>query len=301
MLTAASRFVTNEDMAPDAMVPSPIEATSRRLNTVPLVLAVPETPEANWTHGRVTDGLGPRGHPAGPGLWLQTTWAITPERVPLGLLAPPGWARDPDALGQRARRQPWPLSQQERQQGLHRLDAVCTARACCPPTRMVSVGARAADGSDVVAAPRPAGVELLRRASWQRGVKAPPRSVWAAVAAQPVAAPLLRHVPRRGPPPAREATLARRSGPLTWCPPQPRTADGWPAGTRGAVQVSAVAPPAEAEPIAWRWLTTVAVETVADASARLQGYACRWGSAVWHRSWQSGCHLEARPFQKAER
>jgi hypothetical protein len=243
-------------------------------------LAVPETTEAHWTNGRGTEGVGPLGPPACHGLLVPTTLALTPERVPLGLLAPQVWARDPEDMGQRARRQPLPSSQTESPKWRHRLAAVFTARDGCPTTRMVSVGDREAAVYDVWAAPRPAGVELLLRASWKRGGNAPPRSVWAAVAAQPVAAQLLLHVPRRGPPPAREATWALRSCPLTWCPPPHRKAEGLPAVTRWAVQVSEVEPPAEAEPIEWLWLTTVAVETVDDAIERVQWDSGRWGSEI---------------------
>src|SRR2546425_521585 len=112
MRKAASRLFTNEDMAPDAIVHSHIEATSSRLNTVPLVLAVQDTTEANGTHVRVTEGLGPLGHPACHGLLVHTTLALPPERVPMGLLAPQVWARDPDDMGKRARRPAggWPVA-----------------------------------------------------------------------------------------------------------------------------------------------------------------------------------------------
>ena len=73
MRKAASRFCTNEDIAPDDMLHSHIEATSRRLNAVPLVLAVQDTTEANWTNVRVTEGLGPLGHSACHGLLVHTT------------------------------------------------------------------------------------------------------------------------------------------------------------------------------------------------------------------------------------
>jgi Transposase DNA-binding/Transposase Tn5 dimerisation domain len=301
MLKAAYRFFTNEDMAPDDIVHSHIEATYRRLNAVPLVLAVQDTTEATWTHLRATEGLGPLGHTACHGLLVHTTLAITPERVPLGLLAQQVWARDPDDIGKRARRKQLPISQKESQKWLHSLDAVVTARDCCPTTRLVSVGDREAEVYDVLAAPRPAGVDLLIRAAWDRCVNAPQRYVWAAVAAQPVVAELILHVPRRGPQPAREATLALRYCPLTFCPPQHRKAEGLPAVGLWAVQVCEVDPPAEGEPIEWLLLTTVAVETVDDAIERVQWYACRWGIEVWHRIVKSGCHLEARQFQTAER
>jgi Transposase DNA-binding/Transposase Tn5 dimerisation domain len=301
MLKAAYRFFTNDAIAPDDMLQSHIEATYSRLDAVPLVLAVQDTTEANWTHLRATTGLGPLGCTACQGLLVHTTLAITPDRVPLGLLAQQVWARDPDDIGKRARRKRLPISQKESQKWLHSLDAVSTARAGCPTTRLVSVGDREADVYAVLAAPRPAGVELLIRASWNRCVNAPQRDVWDTVAAQPVAAQLGLHVPRRGPQPAREATLALRFCPLTLRPPQHRKAEGFPAVTLWAVQVCEVEPPAEGEPIEWLWLTTVAVETVDDAIERVQWYSCRWGIEVWHRILKSGGHLEARQFQTAAR
>ena len=49
-LKAAYRLFTHDDMAPDDRLQSHIAATSRRLNAGPLVFAVQETTEANWTH-----------------------------------------------------------------------------------------------------------------------------------------------------------------------------------------------------------------------------------------------------------
>ena len=80
--------------------------------------------------------------------------------------------------------------------------------------------------------------------------------------------------------PAREATLALRFCPLTLCPPRHRKAEGLPAGGRWAVQVREVEPPAEGRPIAWLLLTTVAVDSVEDASERVQWYSCRWGIEI---------------------
>jgi Transposase DNA-binding/Transposase Tn5 dimerisation domain len=301
MLKAAYRFFANEDIEPSDIVQSHVEATYSRLSTVPLVLAVQDTTEADWTTLRATEGLGPLGHTACQGLLVHTTIAITPDRVPLGLLAQQVWARDPDDIGKRARRKQLPISQKESQKWLHSLDAVCTARDCCPHTRLVSVGDREADVYDVLAAGRPEGVDLLIRAAWDRCVSAPQCYVWAAVEAPPVVTAVVVQVPRRGTQPARKATLALRYCPLTLCPPRHRTAEGLPAVSLWAVQVCEVDPPAEVEAIEWLLLTTVAVETVDDAIERVQWYSCRWGIEVWHRILKSGCRLEARQFQWAER
>src|SRR5438093_9864111 len=227
-------------MAPDDLVQSHIEATSSRLNAVPIVVAVQDTTEANWTNLHATEGLGPLGHPACHGLLVHTTLAITPERVPLGLVAQQVWARDPDDIGKRARRKQLPISQKESQKWLASLDAVFSARDACPQTCFVSIGDREADVYDLLATPRPAGVELLIRASWDRCVSAPQRYVWATVEAQPVVEQLRLQVPRRGAQPAREATLALRFCRLTLCPPRHRKAEGLPEAVLWAVQVREV-------------------------------------------------------------
>ena len=134
----------------------------------------------------------------------------------------------------------------------------------------MSIGDREADIYDLLAAPRPAGVELLIRASWDRCVSAPQRYVWATVAAQPVVEQLRLQVPRRGAQPAREATLALRFCRLTLCPPRHRKAEGLPEGVLWAVQVREVEPPAEGQPIEWLMVTTVAVDRVEDAIERVQ-------------------------------
>ena len=145
MLKAAYRFFANDDIEPPDIVQSHIEATYSRLNPVPLVLAVQDTTEADWTSLRATEGLGPLGHTACQGLLVHTTLAITPDRVPLGLLAQQVWARDPNDVGKRARRKQLPISQKESQKWLWSLEAVFTAQEGCPNTRFVSVGDREAD------------------------------------------------------------------------------------------------------------------------------------------------------------
>jgi hypothetical protein len=301
MLKAAYRFFDNDDIEPSDIVQSHIEATYGRLHHVPVVLAVQDTTEADWTSLRATEGLGPLGCRTCQGLLVHTTLAITPERVPLGLLAQQVWARDPNDVGKRARRKQLPISEKESQKWLHSLDAVITARECCPHTHLVSVGDREADVYDFLALERPPGVDVLIRAAWDRCVSTPERYVWATLEAQPVVSDLLIDVPRRGVQPARQAVLSLRYCRLTLPPPRHRKREGLPAVALWAVLVREREPPLDTEPIEWLLLTTVAVGSVEDAVERVQWYSCRWGIEVWHRILKSGCRLEARQFATAER
>src|SRR5262245_30575497 len=86
MLKAAYRFFANDAIEPQDVLDSHIEATSRRLHHVPVVLAVQDTTEVDWTSHPATRGLGPLGPRACQGLLVHSTLAFTPERLPLGLL-----------------------------------------------------------------------------------------------------------------------------------------------------------------------------------------------------------------------
>ena len=204
-------------------------------------------------------------------------------------------------MGQRKRRQQWPMSQKASQQWLTSLDAVRSAHDWRPQTRVVSMGDREAEVYDLLAAERPAGVDLLVRASWDRGVDAPERYGWGTVAAQPSVEHRVWHVPRRGLQPAREATLALRFCPLSRCPPQHRQSEGLPTGPLWAVQGREVEPPPDGTPMEWLLLSTVAVHTTEDAIERVAWYACRWGMEVWQRMLKRGGRIEARQLGTGER
>ena len=64
MLKAAYRFFDNASIAPQDLWQSHVEATSRRFAAVPVVLAVQDTTEVNWSRHPATQGVGPLGHTA---------------------------------------------------------------------------------------------------------------------------------------------------------------------------------------------------------------------------------------------
>lgn len=48
-------------------------------------------------------------------------------------------------------------------------------------------------------------------------------------------------------------------------------------------------------------LTTLPIEGPQDALRCLDWYACRWSIEVWHKVLKSGCQIEARELQTADR
>ncbi len=55
-------------------------------------------------------------------------------------------------------------------------------------------------------------------------------------------------------------------------------------------------PPPLAEPIAWKLLTNIPTQDLAQAMERINWYSCRWVVEMFHRVLKSGCRIEKRQF-----
>jgi hypothetical protein len=60
-------------------------------------------------------------------------------------------------------------------------------------------------------------------------------------------------------------------------------------------------PPKGCAPIHWRLLTTLPVTTAQEAVEKTQWYAQRWQIEVLHKTLKSGCNVEQRQLETAER
>lgn len=299
-LKAAYRFFDNDYVRAEAMLKSHVRSTKARLQTVPLVLAVQDTTYLDWTDHPHTSGLGPLAAPSHQGLLAHTTLALTPERVPLGLLQQQVWARDKDVRRNQDHKQRT-IEDKESQKWLTSLEAVIAARSECPTTHFVSVGDREADVYDLFLLKRPVGVDLLIRAAQNRKADHEEKYLWAAMASAPIAATVSIHMGARAGQAARDATLSVRWRQITLRPPNSRTTDKLPTITVWAVWAVETAPPPGLEAVEWLLLTTVPITSMDEALERLEWYACRWGIEVWHKILKSGGRIEQRQLETAER
>ncbi len=299
-LKAAYRFFDNPAVEPAALLASHVAATYARVRATEVVLAVQDTTELDFSHHPATTGLGALGDTRHRGLFVHSTLALTPDRVPLGLIAQQVWTRDPATLGQLPDHKTRPIADKESQKWLTSVQAVAAAARACPATHLVSIGDREADLYDLFLVPRPAGVDLLVRAVQNRRVEDDHPDLGSAVAAAPVATTVQVAVPRQPGRPARTATLTIRWVRVTLCPPRHRAAEHLPSVPVWVVWATEAAPPPDVTPLDWRLLTTGPVTDATDAVERVDWYACRWGIEVWHKVLKSGCRIEARQLATAD-
>jgi hypothetical protein len=300
-LKAAYRFFDNDGVTPEGMLSSHVEATYRRMAILEWVLAVQDTTYLDWTAHPATENLGPLASASRQGLLAHSTLAFSEERVPLGVLAQQVWARDPETFAHLTDHKQRPIEEKESYRWLQSLAAVEAARAACPNTHFVSVGDREADIYDLFIVPRSVGVDLLVRAAMDRRVESEERYLWASLAATPVVAITEIKVPPRNGQVARTAHLSIHWRKITLRPPSKRAKEKLSPVTVWAVWAIETNPPPGLPAVEWLLLSTVPVHTTEDALQRLAWYACRWGIEVWHKVLKSGCRIEARQLETAER
>jgi len=303
---AAYRFFQNPQVDLATLLRPHIEATLARCRAHPVILAVQDSTTLNYT-AHPPAGVGPISratkHQA-VGLVVHDTLAITPAGTPLGLLHVQCWARDPAQRGKKHRRKVLQLEQKESVKWLVSYRAVAEAQRSCPATVLVSVGDREADLYELFheATQAPGAPQLLVRAERTRARQvaqdAAAAALWPRMRAEPVAGHVEVRVPRRGPRPARTATLEVRCAPVVLQPPKHSRL---PPVAVWAIYARELDPaPGVAEPIDWMLLTTVPTRSFAEACERLGWYSRRWGIEVYHRTLKSGCRIEDRRLDDAK-
>jgi hypothetical protein len=312
-LKAAYRFFDNPANEYEEVLSAHVQSTYQRMAQFPLILAVQDTTYIDLTHHPATAGIGPTTSDRKQGVVMHSTLAITPERIPLGILQERIWARDPETYAQLKDHKQRKIEDKESNKWLVSLDSVIAARKINPNIHLVSVGDREADVYDLFMKSRPEGVDLLVRAARDRRVEGDEnRYLWSALHSTPIAARLEIRVPRRqiysGPwgsqkakvIPARTAIVEVHWKEVQLRPPKYRLHEKLPSTKLWAVWVIEPEPPSGVEKIEWMLLTTVAVTNTPEALERVDWYACRWGIEVWHKILKSGCKIESRQLRDVE-
>lgn len=300
-LKAAYRFFDNPQVDTDGVLAPHIGQTLSRMQQVPVVLAAQDTTEFNLTHLPATEGLGYGTGGNERGFLMHSLLAVTPDGLPLGVLGMKTWVRPAGEYGKARQRRERTIREKESVKWLEGSEHLAALKVHCPNTRIVGVSDREGDVYDVFVAERPAGVDWLVRASWNRRVAHPEQYLWQTVAAAPVLGETELQVPATPKRLARTARLIVRCIPVRLRPPRARSSEKLPEVEVFAIHALETGTSEGIEPLEWLLLSSVATQTHAEALERLAWYARRWTIESWHRVLKSGCRVEARQFGNLDR
>lgn len=300
-LKAGYRFFDNAAVTPSAILAPHREATWARSVGQSRILVAQDTTYLNFTGHAATQGLGPVESLNDRGLMVHTGLAITTDGVPLGIVAQQMWARDPDTFDKSRQRRSTRLEDKESYRWIETAEEAI--QGVPDGTRPVIVGDRESDIFDVFVAAHAAPYDVLVRGAWNRRlIDHPAGRLWPAVEAAPVLGTWVIDVPRKEGQPVRQARLAGQTTRVSLAPPAHRRVESLSPVSMTVVLAREVDPPPNTTAIEWLLLTTLPVETLADAQTIVQWYTYRWRIERLHFVLKTGgCFVEKLQLETVDR
>lgn len=258
-----------------------IAQTEARMRQHSVVLCLQDTTELDF-NGQASTDLGPLSYEVQRGMYLHPTYAVTPEREPLGVTDAWMWARQAkDAEGKRP-------GIRESLRWTEGYERIAEAALTMPQTRLVYVADREADILELLqrahALDNPA--DWLIRSQHNRCLPDGGK-LWAEVLAGPVLGEIEFMMPARHGQAARtvrQQVFARRL----------RLPDGQ--GGRMFLTcfiAKEVGAPKGVKLVEWRLLTNRNPETFDAVVELIEWYRCRWEIETFFNVLKNGCRVEA--------
>ncbi len=184
---AAYRLFDHDAVSAEHVLAPHIACTEARLREHPRVLCIQDTTELDYTTKKGIAGLGPLNYESRWGLYLHPTLAVTPDRVPLGLLDLHSWAREPGSLNE-DKDPKRPLEDKESVRWVDGFARVNELAETLSETRLTYIADREGDLYDLfVEAPCPdQGADWLVRVQHRDRLLSDGRTLRAALEAAPV-------------------------------------------------------------------------------------------------------------------
>jgi Transposase Tn5 dimerisation domain/Transposase DNA-binding len=277
------------------------QATLTRIAEHPVVLLPQDTTELDFSRPKKpVQGAGPLSYPERTGFFQHVQLAVTPERLPLGVIAAMTWGRDPADYPKNDQRKQKPIEEKESDRWLLGYRRACAVAAAVPGTQIIAISDREGDiyecfvEAQTIEGPR---ADWIIRACQNRST--PQKSdedetfikLRQVLAAQAVLGQLKLQVPRSADGPAREATVTVRSATVDLKPPD-RVGRKLPPVTIHAVWIREESAPAGVKPLEWLLWTSLPVDGFEAACRVVEYYTCRWPIEVFFRIYKSGCRIE---------
>jgi hypothetical protein len=299
---AAYRFWSNYAVKASQIVESQRAAVLQRVEAAgEVVLAVQDTTDLNYgTHRLQAQGLGFINQTVQQGIKVHSCLAVSGTGLPLGLLGQQTWTRA-ERTGKRPDYKKKPTCEKESQRWLDMMQAAEVGQS--DALMVVHVGDREADMYDFFVQAQQLQTQVLIRAVQNRKVRHELDYLLLTIAQAAVLGERTIQLQRQPERPAREAQVQLRAMSVTLAVPaqHPQRKDFRPI-TMNVLLVEEVNPPPTGQkPIRWLLLTTLPIDTAAQAWQCVTWYTYRWWIERFHYVLKQGCQIEALQLSKASR
>jgi hypothetical protein len=323
---AAYRFFNNGNVTEAALLAPHQEAMLQRVRSQDRVLVIQDTTEIDYSSKKELEGKGPLSVKERQGFFAHSQYAVTPERVPLGIWGTKIYARD--QAGKRVDRKNQPIELKESFRWLEGYRDACRLAEMAPDTQVVSVCDREGDIYEVFLEwqrHRQLGktaAEWLIRSCQDRCLapfeekQANTETIAGKLRAAVEQSPLLgtiefdvtKHTGNKKIKGSRFKTVrqARRVIQEVRAIEVMLKAPSRKGAKLETVKIGVVLarekyPPAGQDPIEWVLLTSLPVAGFEAAQEAISLYLARWDIEVFHRVLKTGCRVEKLQLTDADR
>ena len=284
--TAAAYRFFNQAMNPkrplnwESILTPHIECSMDRMRQCPVVLCLQDTTELNF-NGQSIEGLGRLSYDAQRGMYLHPTYAVTPDREPLGVIDAWMWAREP--------KESVKPSIIESQRWVEGYERVAEKAEQIPDTRLIYIADRESDMSELMHRAHELGypADWLVRSKHNRALPDGGKKLWEATTSKSALGGIIFDMP------ARAGQKARRVSQEIFVSRE-LVSDG----KKGTIPVTCVIAreinaPKDVTPIEWRLVTNRELADLVEAMTIIQWYLCRWEIEIFFHVLKNGCRIEA--------
>lgn len=280
-MTGAYRFLDNDAVTWQGIMAPHWERTEQRMVPHPVVLCIQDSTELDF-HGQNVTGLGPLNYESRRGMFVHPTYAVTPQREPLGVCDAWTWAREfRDADGVRG-------GLKESMRWKEGYERVAEMAARVPLSRLVYVADREGDILGLMQRAKALGTpaDWLVRAKHNRCLPEGDKLFDRACAGAPLGQIVFTM-------PARHGIKERKVRQELWA-----TSIELHAGKPDAVIVTCVIAreidaPKGTKPVEWRLLTNRAAPKLENVIELIDWYRARWDIEIFFNVLKNGCRVQA--------
>lgn len=286
---AAYRFLAQDKLEWSDIMEPHWRCSAQRMRSCEVVLCIQDTTELNY-NGQSIAGLGPLSYEAQRGMYLHATYAVTPQREPLGVLDAWMWARElKDAGGVRG-------GLKESTRWIEGYERVAELAVTMPDTRLVYVADRESDILELMVKAHEIGcpADWLLRSQHNRVLPEGGKLWDEVISGEPLGEIRFTLAARQGHQAreVRQQLWARRIE-------VPRTADS--VLTVTCIVAREVGAPADVKPLEWRLLTNRETGDLGAAAQLIDWYRARWEVETFFHVLKNGCRVEALQLASIDR
>jgi len=327
----AYRFFDNDKVTEKEILRVHRDAVLKRIREHKTVLLIQDTTEIDITRPteQVQDS-GPLNDSSRIGFLNHVMLAVTPDGIPLGVADTEIWNRDPEEFGnnknkskgskEKAKKQK-PIEEKESFRWLQFFRKACEVQTLSPATKIICISDSEGDIYECFAEgnreDQSGKADWIVRACQNRSLEGPPeekkvyRKLWDEAGSAKVSGLLEIKVSKNEPSSggnrkrkqgrsARKCTAEVRAKKVKLKAPY-RKGTRLPNTEVNAVLIRETDPPSDEQAVEWLLLTGLPIDSAEAVETVIHCYCCRWQIEIYFRVLKSGCRVEKRQLETAER